>query len=223
LVERYLAKVQVASSNLVSRSKYKKPLQRQGFFVCGTWQFSASVAPLDSRSKTIKPLRRQGFFVCGTPVLSECRTTDFPLQIQKNPATSGVFCVWYVTIALLAQQFSASVAPLDSRAKTIKPLQRQGFNARGTASSQRMSHHCFAAPMTRTLASRDFALGNRYICSRRTGSASGTSRPLLASCKGHAQKAMPLRVEILERLRDRSALAASGRRQTTNPSPSPRQ
>ena len=157
MVERYLAKVQVASSNLVSRSKYKKPLQRQGFFVCGTWQFSASVAPL------------------------------------------------------------------DSRAKTIKPLQRQGFNARGTASSQRMSHHCFAAPMTRTLASRDFALGNRYICSRRTGSASGTSRPLLASCKGHAQKAMPLRVEILERLRDRSALAASGRRQTTNPSPSPRQ
>jgi hypothetical protein len=95
--------------------------------VSGTWQFSASVAPLDSRSKTIKPLRRQGFFVCGTPVLSECRTTDFPLQIQKNPATSGVFCVWYVTIALLAQQFSASVAPLDSRSKTIKPLQRQGF------------------------------------------------------------------------------------------------
>ena len=123
----------------------------------------------------------------------------------------------------VAHPFSANVAPLLSPGKTIKPLQRQGFNARGTASSQRMSHHCFAAPMTRTLASRDFALGNRYICSRRNGSASVTSRPLLASCKGHAQKAMPLRVEILERLRDRSALAASRRRQTTNPSLSPRQ
>jgi hypothetical protein len=87
LVERYLAKVQVASSNLVSRSKYKKPLQRQGFFVCGTWQFSASVAPLDSRSKTIKPLQRQGFLFLlrdysfiGTAVLSERRTAGFPRQ-----------------------------------------------------------------------------------------------------------------------------------------------
>ncbi|MDB4567646.1 hypothetical protein N9104_02685 [Pseudomonadales bacterium] len=35
-------------------------------------QFSANVAPLISRSKYIRPLHRQGFFVFGTAVLSEC-------------------------------------------------------------------------------------------------------------------------------------------------------
>jgi hypothetical protein len=34
--------------------------------VSGTWQFSASVAPLDSPAKTVKPLQRQGFFVSAT-------------------------------------------------------------------------------------------------------------------------------------------------------------
>jgi hypothetical protein len=58
-------------------------------------QFSASVAPLVSRSKYTKPLLCQGFFVFGTAVLSERRTTGFPLQIHKAPALSGVFCFWY--------------------------------------------------------------------------------------------------------------------------------
>jgi hypothetical protein len=43
-------------------------------------QFSANVAPLVSRSKYIRPLHRQGFFVFGTAVLSERRTAGFPLE-----------------------------------------------------------------------------------------------------------------------------------------------
>ena len=90
-------------------------------------QFSANVAPLVSRSKYTKPLLCQGFFVFGTAVLSERRTADFTLQIHKAPALSGVFCFWALVIALLAQQFSASVAPLVSRSKYTKPLLCQGF------------------------------------------------------------------------------------------------
>ena len=68
-----------------------------------------------------------GHSFIGTAVLSERRTAGFPLQIHKAPALSGVFCFWALVIALLAQQFSASVAPLVSRSKYTKPLLCQGF------------------------------------------------------------------------------------------------
>ena len=166
MVERYLAKVQVASSNLVSRSKYISPCSVRGFLFL-VQQFSASVAPLVSRSKYTKPLLCQGFFVFGTAVLSERRTADFTLQIHKPLLCQGFF---------LVQQFSASVAPLISRSKYTKPLLCQGFffgtavlSERRTAdfplqihkapalsgvfcfwygSSQRASHRWFPAPNT---------------------------------------------------------------------------
>jgi len=48
-------------------------------------QFSANVAPLISRSKYIRPLHRQGFFVFGTAVLSECGTRSLLPRNKASP------------------------------------------------------------------------------------------------------------------------------------------
>ena len=59
LVERYLAKVQVAGSNPVSRSKHTKPYL-QGGFLCLLQPFSANVAPLASCSNKAEMVHFSG-------------------------------------------------------------------------------------------------------------------------------------------------------------------
>ena len=59
MVERYLAKVQVAGSNPVSRSKHTKPYL-QGGFLCLLQPFSANVAPLASCSNKAEMVHFSG-------------------------------------------------------------------------------------------------------------------------------------------------------------------